>query len=204
VAGTQPTPRFNASMVYDTARNKIILFGGVDETIGRLNDIWEMDGSTYAWTDKTPSGTKPTPRHGAMMVYDSARGKTVLYAGNTGSGVGTAAATGGTYVDELWEWDGTAGTWTKITASTITARSTTRLQPHGLRPGTNKIVLYYYWTTSGRTTRRRGHGPGPTTPTPTKVETAEPPYNNAPGRLRRRTADAGGVRRPGQRRRCGS
>ena len=43
-------------------------FGGIDDT-GRLNDIWEWDGTT--WTDRTPSGTKPSPRHTAMIAYDA-------------------------------------------------------------------------------------------------------------------------------------
>ena len=63
----------------------------------------------------TTTGTKPTPRHSAKMAFDASRGKTILYSGNTGSGLPTA----GTWVDEVYEYDGVAGTWTKITASNI-------------------------------------------------------------------------------------
>jgi MYXO-CTERM domain-containing protein len=180
VAGTNPTPRFGASMVYDTARNKIILFGGVDETTGRLNDVWEMDGTSYAWADKTPaSGTKPSPRYGAMIAYDSARGKTVLYSGNTGTGVGSAAATGGTWVDELWEWDGTA--WTRIA---ITAPSgymyAYNYSEMAYDASTNKIVVRYYWNQIWEYNPTTQAWVTVPTTTPTKVDTAEPPYYQAP------------------------
>ena len=37
---------------------------------GACNDTWEWDGT--AWTAVTPAGTKPTPRHSAMIAYDAA------------------------------------------------------------------------------------------------------------------------------------
>jgi hypothetical protein len=179
VAGSAPTPRFNASMVWDSGRNRAVLFGGIDDT-GRLNDIWEWDGTT--WTDRTPSGTKPSPRHTAMMAYDAARGKTVLYAGNTGSGVGTAAATGGTWVDETWEWDGTAGTWTKIP---ITSPSST-MYYYGYchmayDASAQKIVLYYYWNQLWEYTPATPAWTAVPTTTPTKADTtSNPPYVYTP------------------------
>ena len=55
------------------------------------------------------------------MVYDAQRAKIVLYGGNTGSGVGVAAATGGTWVDETWEWDVATGAWTRMVAPSPTS-----------------------------------------------------------------------------------
>ena len=70
VAGTQPTPRFGASIVWDSRpQQDAVLFGGFDETTGRRNDIWEMGRRRMTWTDRTPaSGTKPSPRHSALMA----------------------------------------------------------------------------------------------------------------------------------------
>ena len=109
-------PRFGASVAWDSARNRAVLFGGFDETTGRLNDTWEWDGQRPGPSGRL-SGTKPTPASQRAMVYDSARGKIVLFSGNAGS----RASTAGTWVHETWEWDGAAGTWTLITAPVVTA-----------------------------------------------------------------------------------
>ena len=178
----QPTPRFNASMVWDSGRNRVVLFGGIDETTGRLQDTWEWDGAS--WIDRTPSGTKPSARHGSRMAYDPVQGKTLLYTGNTDSDVGTATATGGTWVDETWEYDGSAatgpGTWTRIA---VTGPSSTMwVYPTHLAfdPSTSKMILHWYWNQMWEyNAATPGWAAVPTT-TPTKVDTAEPPYNDTP------------------------
>ncbi len=180
VAGTNPTPRFGASMVYDTARNKIDPVRRRRRDAGRLNDVWEMDGTSYAWTDKTPaSGTKPSPRYGAMIAYDSARGKTVLYSGNTGTGVGSGAATGGTWVDETWEWDGTA--WSRIAITSPSGYMYAyNYSEMAYDASTNKIVVRYYWNQIWEYNPTTQAWVTVPTTTPTKVDTAEPPYYQAP------------------------
>lgn len=42
-----PTPRYAHAMVYDEARQVIVLFGGIDAEGNRLNDTWEYDGTTW-------------------------------------------------------------------------------------------------------------------------------------------------------------
>jgi hypothetical protein len=178
VTGSSPTPRFNASMVWDSGRNRAILFGGIDDT-GRLNDIWEWDGT--AWTDRTPSGTKPSPRHSAMIAYDSARAKTVLYAGNVGSGVGTAAATGGNGVDETWEWDGPTGAWTKIAATSPTSTMYYYNYCHmAYDASAGKIVLYYYFNQLWEYNPATPAWTAVPSTTPTKVDSTYPPYPYTP------------------------
>lgn len=44
---TAPPPRSGHMMVYDEARQVIVLFGGRDADINRLNDTWEYDGVTW-------------------------------------------------------------------------------------------------------------------------------------------------------------
>jgi len=171
---SQPSARYGHAMVWDSARNVAVMFGGFDETGVRKNDTWEWDGT--AWTDKTPAGTKPTPRHGSMMVYDAGRAKTVLYSGNTGSG----AATAGTWVDEMWEWDGTA--WTKITITAISsyqyAYNYAELVYDASR---GKVVNYYYMDQIWEYNPGTGNTGTWTaaSPTPTKMDTSYPPYNQA-------------------------
>jgi len=93
VAG--PPPRAEAAMAFDRKRGRIVLFGGhnrTKEARNRLGDTWEWDGQK--WIEIKVMG--PSPRNGAAQVYDSARGKIVLFGGSTQQEVS----------GETWEWDG--------------------------------------------------------------------------------------------------
>lgn len=90
---TNPVDRWAARMVWDGARNEVVLFGGTRNT-GRLNDTWTWNGTN--WTQKT-STTSPSPRENFCMAYDAARQRVVLFGGANGG-------------QETWLWDGT--NWT--------------------------------------------------------------------------------------------
>jgi hypothetical protein len=82
-------------MVYDGARNRVVVFGGLGPNGSRLDDTWEWDGST--WIHHTPA-TSPAPRYLHAMAYDAARGRVVLFGGLGPTGL----------LDDTWEWDGSA------------------------------------------------------------------------------------------------
>ena len=96
-----PSARTSASMSYDVARARMVLFGGTDG-VTKFGDTWEWDGTT--WFPKSPASS-PSPRDGQVMVYDVRRARDVLYGGQ---------AANGTPLGDLWEWDGT--TWTQTYA----------------------------------------------------------------------------------------
>src|ERR1044071_5072371 len=93
-----PHPRANHGMVYDSARNRMVVYGGFfwppDSEIGDyLWDTWELDGTT--WSLRTTTGAGALTNH--ARTYDSARGRVVLFGGNVGGVLGNT-----------WEWDGTS------------------------------------------------------------------------------------------------
>lgn len=100
-SGASPGPRRAHAVAYDTARDRLVLFGGHSGS-GLTNDTWEWDG--VAWMQRASAG--PAPRQVHAMAYDSGRGKTVLFGG---------AIQGGEAAD-TWEWDG--ATWTDRTPGT--------------------------------------------------------------------------------------
>ena len=57
-----------------------------------LTDMWKWDGRQ--WTEIPLTGPTPGFRYQPIMVYDRARGVTVLYGGLQGTG------------NDTWEWDG--------------------------------------------------------------------------------------------------
>jgi hypothetical protein len=89
---TTPHARAEACMVYDSARRRLVLFGGYNVVAGRrtrFGDTWEWDGKI--WQQVSTSG--PSSRNGAAMTYDPIRQRVVLFGGNGPSG-------------ETWTWDG--------------------------------------------------------------------------------------------------
>lgn len=97
IAAPGPPERRETAAVYDRARGVVVLFGGNWSFEPNfpiyMNDTWEWDG--VAWTQRILS---PTPlRNSHSMVFDSARGVTVLFGGRPDW-----------QADETWEYDGTA------------------------------------------------------------------------------------------------
>ena len=81
--GTAPTGRYAHDMVYDSANNKVVLFGGITGDGQRSSETWLYDPSANTWTEMFPSPS-PAARYYHAMVYDSANDKVVLYGGITG------------------------------------------------------------------------------------------------------------------------
>ncbi len=101
-----PPARRNAGMAYDSARRKIVLFGGrqVETDFAGSADLWEWDGEHWALRT-VPAG--PAARSQFGLVYDAARKKIVLFGGAGGTDDVP------TVFGDTWEWDGT--TWTQVT-----------------------------------------------------------------------------------------
>src|SRR5262249_14747930 len=101
-----PPSRYLHAMVYDSARNVALLFGGLELGYAYGSDTWVWDGT--AWTQE-PTTTAPSPRAAHAMSFDSAHNVAVLFGGF-----------GGTFNQETWEWDGAA--WSQRDATFATPR----------------------------------------------------------------------------------
>jgi hypothetical protein len=113
VVGAAPEARSGAVMVFDSARNKIVLFGGRSGSGYNFEDTWEYDTTTSTWTNVSMAGSHPSARCQQVMAYEKSTGKVLLFGGgrsdvNSYNGAGIAASLG-----ETWEWDASTG-WTQI------------------------------------------------------------------------------------------
>lgn len=70
--------RLNASMAYDVARQRCVLFGGNHLSVGTTDRTHEWDGNV--WVEASPI-TRPPARNQAAMAYDAARQRCVLFGG---------------------------------------------------------------------------------------------------------------------------
>lgn len=98
-----PSARYLHSMVFDSTRNQVLMFGGVNGSGVYMNDTWTWDGTN--WTQRTPPN-RPSARCAFAMVYDAVHGRVVLSGGLGGGGA----------LNDTWVWDGV--NWTELTPAT--------------------------------------------------------------------------------------
>ena len=101
---TSPSARCCHGMIYDAARDRIVIFGGSDGSFPRFNDTWEFDGVSWG---QISTATAPPPREFPGMAYDLARSRIVLFGGSPN---------GGAELGDTWEYDGI--NWTEVTTPT--------------------------------------------------------------------------------------
>lgn len=92
--------RAGAGVAYDSARQRVVLFGG--EAVSAFSDTWEYAPATSTWTRLFVTG--PAARFDPAMAYDPVRAVTVLFGGEDPAG---------NPLTDTWEWNGTA--WTPRT-----------------------------------------------------------------------------------------
>ena len=100
VTATNPGRRIDQGFVYDTARHRIVMFGGYGPGNQIVDETWEYDGDD--WVLMTPADSPPALA-GTAMYFDSVRNRVVLFGGMNGQHAVT---------NQTWEYDGTA--WTPV------------------------------------------------------------------------------------------
>ena len=117
-----PAARTEASLVWDSADNTLLLFGGADAG-GSLNDVWAYrpvgDGTAPGrWIALSATGGAPSGRHLHSAVWDGANRQMLVFAGETGP----------TILRDLWSFHVDSlskgrGHWSQLmTAATPAAR----------------------------------------------------------------------------------
>jgi hypothetical protein len=116
-------------MVFDTCRNKVVLFGGRADS--GPTQTWEYDG--IAWT-QVKTAKSPPARTLTSMVFDANRCKSVLFGGGNNGGV----------LNDTWEYDGT--NWEKI----LSANSPSGRWGHSMayNPLTGHAILFGGYSSS--------------------------------------------------------
>ncbi len=121
-SGQLPEPRSGHSAVYDTASNRMIVFGGCEFGCTPLAPptVWVLTnanglGGTPAWI-QLQTGAGPAPRTEHAAVYDSGSNSMILFAGQDGGGSGCST------FSDVWvlsHANGLGGnpTWTQLTTS---------------------------------------------------------------------------------------
>jgi len=126
---TSPSPRDMHRMVYDSASQKMVMFGGCEGSANCNAETWLYSVASNTWTNAAPSSSPPY-RWGHSMANDSIHEKVVLFGGATAPGVN----------DETWIYDSATNTWTNPSP---TSRPSPRFfSDMAYDPVTNKVVLF--------------------------------------------------------------
>lgn len=77
-----PAARHWASAIYDAANQRMIVFGGWDNS-RNFNDVWALDltPGNERWTQLSSAGTAPTPRDSHTAIYDAANQRMIIFGG---------------------------------------------------------------------------------------------------------------------------
>lgn len=88
-----PGLRRHIKLAWDPDRDRLVLFGGLDDSGARfMGDTWEWDGT--GWARVATDG--PSPRASYSMVYDPDTRRVLLFGGFDAAGPRA----------DLWAWDG--------------------------------------------------------------------------------------------------
>ena len=115
-SGQAPDPRFGHVATFDSANNRMTIFGGNSGACA--NDVWVLTGAngqsgTPAWQSLSTSGTKPEARVYAGGAYDPNTNSLIVFGGNNCSTQ---------YLNDVWVLSNANGisgtpTWTELTPS---------------------------------------------------------------------------------------
>jgi uncharacterized protein (TIGR03437 family) len=95
-----PPARFGHTAVYDSARRRIVVFGG--QAMGFFNDVWAFDIAARGWAQLSTGG--PNKRYGHSAVYDAARDRMIISHGFTDDG----------RFDDTWAFEFATNTWRNL------------------------------------------------------------------------------------------
>lgn len=137
VDGIKPSPYEGAPIAYDTARNKLFLFGGgTGSGAGNGDDLWEFDPEQRRWTLTDPDPRLGSKRQFASMLYDPKRQRLILFGGSDGFG-------GGDF-NETWIYYINGAEWMNVTdeyepANNPVARSASAM---AYDPENDTVILF--------------------------------------------------------------
>ncbi|MFQ6106557.1 MAG: Ig-like domain-containing protein [Thermoplasmata archaeon] len=100
--GFSPGTMYSYALAYDAFAGRVIL--GAEGFFSSAFETWAYDASLDSWVQRTPTGDDPGTRAYHTLTYMSSIGRTVLFGGVDGF----------TYLDDVYEYDYSADTWTQM------------------------------------------------------------------------------------------
>ena len=114
--GDKPYRRAGAGMVFDSVRNKLVIFGGRTTNATNYAEIWDWDLAS-GFSDRTGSDLGPAARSQHGMVFEKSTGNVLVFGGGVAQ-ISSLEPTGRADVSvafgDTWEWNPSTGKWTEL------------------------------------------------------------------------------------------
>ncbi len=125
------------SMVYDSKRQLVYMWGGSSQGCARSTDLWVYNGGS--WRRVTPSGG-PSNREYFGMSYDDKRDRVVVYGGF--DGLGNCDGSGSPRCEGTWEYNPATQSWSPelCTSSSCRPRRPQARSAHAMAYDTGRGV----------------------------------------------------------------
>ena len=133
-AGPLPPARFGHTTIFDTKRQRVILFGG--QASGFFNDTWAYEIGANRWVQLTQD-EGPSRRYGHSAIYDPAQDRMIISHGFTNAG----------RFDDTWSLDLATNRWRDISPGSI--RPLKRCLHHAVLDSKRQQMLLYGGCSSG-------------------------------------------------------
>lgn len=111
-SGAAPSARVNHSMVWDSSRDQVVLFGGSEVTglnIAPKNDVWVYDVASDTWL-MLSDGEGPDARLSAATTYDAQRDALIVFSGFDDFGFTGVIE----YFADVWAFDLAGESWEQL------------------------------------------------------------------------------------------
>lgn len=116
-AGERPPTRGSAQCIYDSKRNRLVVFGGMAyggtavDGSPDYDDLWALDltESAERWDRLQPQGQVPPPREGAGAAYDPTTDRMVVMGGTRFDWKVSH--------DDMWVFDFAQSSWFRVTST---------------------------------------------------------------------------------------
>jgi len=106
--GDAPSPRFSHAAIYDASRDRMVVFGGQNNSY-TFDDTYALSLSgTPTWSVLNPTGSLPDARSFHSAIYDAARDRIVVFGGYGTGGI----------LNDVWSLSfASGGTWAPLSAT---------------------------------------------------------------------------------------
>ena len=113
--GVQPPGSYGMTSIFDSARNRMVVFGGStsDAYYGTHNDTWELSLTPErpVWRKLNPAGPLPIARRSGASVFDPLRDRMVIFGGWDGTSNDPSS-----FLNDTWalSFEVGDGAWTQL------------------------------------------------------------------------------------------
>lgn len=135
IAGIRPPARFGHTVVFDSARRRLVLFGG--QASGFFSDVWAYDIGRGVWQLLSADDAGPSRRYAHSAIYETARDRMIISHGFTNAG----------RFDDTWAFDLAANSWRNLSPSG--ARPLRRCLHHAVYAAASGQMYLYGGCASG-------------------------------------------------------